>query len=233
MIITAPGTILIVDDEASIRHVVRAYLEHEGFRVVCIDNGQEAVTIAKELQPDLVILDLMLPGMDGMEVAARLRQESQVYILMLTARSEEADRVAGLRIGADDYLTKPFSPRELVARVQAILRRQRDIRTTVDSTLRFQHMQINPESREVHINGQPLELTTTEFDVLLALAQHANRVLSREQIIDLVWSDNFYGTDRVVDVYVGQVRRKLESATGETLIRTVRGVGYKFVDIPS
>ena len=233
MINKSPGTILIVDDEASIRHVTRAYLEHEGFRVVCVDNGQEAVTIAKELQPDLIILDLMLPGMDGMEVAARLRQESQVYILMLTARSEEADRVAGLRIGADDYLTKPFSPRELVARVQAILRRQRETRTMPDPTLRFQHIEINPESREVYISGQLLELTTTEFDVLLSLAQHVNRVLSREQIIDLVWSDNFYGTDRVVDVYVGQVRRKLESTTGETLIRTVRGVGYKFVDTPS
>ena len=233
MITTSPGTILIVDDEASIRHVARAYLEHEGFRVVCVDNGQEAVTIAKELQPDLIILDLMLPGMDGMQVAAHLRQESQVYILMLTARSEEADRVAGLRIGADDYLTKPFSPRELVARVQAILRRQRETRTMPDPTLRFQHIEINPESREVHINGQLLELTTTEFDVLLALAHHVNRVLSREQIIDLVWSDNFYGTDRVVDVYVGQVRRKLEAATGETLIRTVRGIGYKFVDTRS
>ncbi|MFP4439773.1 MAG: response regulator transcription factor [Chloroflexaceae bacterium] len=223
------GTVLIVDDEASIRNVTRAYLEHAGFQVVCADNGPEALTLAQQQQPDLIILDLMLPGMDGMEVAARLRQESDVYILMLTARSEEADRVAGLRIGADDYLTKPFSPRELVARVQAILRRRRGA-AAPDNPLRFQHVRVDAERREAWAHDQPLDLTTTEFDVLLALTRHTGKVLSREQLMDLVWGADFYGTDRVVDVYVGQVRRKLEAATGATLIRTVRGVGYKFTD---
>lgn len=223
------GTILIVDDEASIQRVARAYLEHEGFAVLQAENGAAALDLARQHTPDLVILDLMLPGMDGMEVAARLRQESEVYILMLTARSEEADRVAGLRIGADDYMTKPFSPRELVARVEAILRRRRQT-APPDPLLRFAHVRIDPERREVSCSTQQLDLTTTEFDVLLALARHAGKVLNRNQIIDLVWGADFFGNDRVVDVYVGQVRRKLEAATGATLIRTVRGVGYQFTD---
>lgn len=225
------GTILIIEDEASIRNVTRAYLEHEGFQVICCDNGSAGLEAARQHHPDLIILDLMLPGMDGMELAARLRQESDVFILMLTARSEEADRVAGLRLGADDYMTKPFSPRELVARVQAILRRRRDTAPS-DPSLRFHHLRIDPERREVWVAEQQLDLTTTEFDVLLALARHAGKVLSREQLIDLAWGSDFYGTDRVVDVYVGQVRRKLEHALGDGLIRTVRGVGYKFVDTP-
>jgi two-component system alkaline phosphatase synthesis response regulator PhoP len=228
----AVGTILVVEDEAGIRNVLRAYLEHAGFRVLFVDNGADAPAAVQRLAPDLVILDLMLPGMDGMEVAARLREQSDVYILMLTARTEEADRVAGLRIGADDYLTKPFSPRELVARVQAILRRRRSEAPPQDSALRFQHTHIDPDRREVWAGDQPIDLTTTEFDVLFALMRHAGKVLSREQVIDLVWGHNFYGTDRVVDVYVGQVRRKLEAVAGTTLIRTVRGVGYQFVDPP-
>lgn len=222
-------TILVVEDEISIQNVIRTYLESENFRVVCVDNGSEALTLARELKPDLVILDLMLPGIDGMEVAARLRQESDVYILILTARTEETDRVAGLRIGADDYLTKPFSPRELVARVQAILRRRRSSEPATN-TLRFQHLSIDPDRHEVWTPEQAIELTTTEFKVLLELARHTGRVLTREQLIDLVWGMDFYGTDRVVDVYVGQVRRKLEQATGESVIQSVRGVGYKFVD---
>jgi two-component system alkaline phosphatase synthesis response regulator PhoP len=228
---TTHGTILLIEDEAGIRTVARAYLEQAGFRVVWSETGPQGLELAEDERPDLVILDLMLPGMDGMEVAARLREMSDVFILMLTARSEETDRVAGLRIGADDYLTKPFSPRELVARVEAILRRQRST-LTPDHSLRFRHTRIDPDSYETWAHDQPLDLTTTEFAVLLALARHAGRTLSREKLIDLVWGADFYGTDRVVDVYVGQVRRKLEAATGETLIRTVRGVGYRFVDEP-
>jgi len=222
-------TILVVEDEISIQKVIRIYLESENFRVVCVDNGPEALNLARELKPDLVILDLMLPGMDGMEVTARLRQESEEYILILTDRTEEGDRVAGLRIGADEYLTKPFSPRDLVARVQAILRRRRSSGPPLN-TLRFEHLSIDPDRHEVWTVEQHLELTTTEFKVLLELARHAGRVLTREQLIDLVWGMDFYGTDRVVDVYVGQVRRKLEQVTGESLIQSVRGVGYKFVD---
>jgi len=223
------GTILVVEDERSIRTVIRTYLESAGFTAVCTDNGLEAIAFARESQPDLIILDLNLPGMDGMEVAARIRQLSDVYILMLTARSEEDDRVAGLRIGADDYLTKPFSPRELVARVEAILRRNRRAVPSKPG-IHFQHLSIDPQSHEVTAHGAPIEMTSTEFNVLLELVRHAGRVLTREQLIDRVWGINFYGNDRVVDVYVGQVRRKLEQATGEALIQTVRGVGYKFVD---
>lgn len=223
------GTILVVEDEVSIRTVIRTYLESAGYTVVCIEDGLEALTQAREVQPDLVILDLNLPGMDGMEVAARLRQESDVYILMLTARSEEADRVAGLRIGADDYLTKPFSPRELVARVEAILRRAQRVAPSKPG-FHFRHLSVDPQSHEVKVGDDLIELTGTEFNVLLELVRHAGRVLTRPQLIDRVWGVNFYGNDRVVDVYVGQVRRKLEQATGETLIQTVRGVGYKFVD---
>ena len=227
-------TILVVEDERSIQNVLRMYLESAGFKVICTDNGLDALSLASQAQPDLIVLDLMLPGMDGMEVAARLRQNSDVYILMLTARSEEADRVAGLRLGADDYVVKPFSPRELVARVEAIFRRSRQRQSAPPSnTLRFKHVTIDPDSYEVSTPEQTVDLTPTEFKVLLALARHAGRVLTRQQLIDLVWGMDFYGTDRVVDVYVGQVRRKLSSATGETLIQTVRGVGYKFIGNPA
>ncbi|WP_322510414.1 response regulator transcription factor [Chloroflexus sp.] len=225
-------TILVVDDEASIRNVAKAYLEHAGYRVLCATTGPEGLQMALDEEPDLIILDLMLPGMDGMEITARLRERSDVFILMLTARSDEMDRVAGLRVGADDYLTKPFSPRELVARVEAILRRRRD-KPAKSSIMRFTHVEIDPDAREARAAGQLLELTPTEFDLLLALARHHNRVLSREDLIEKVWGADFYGTDRVVDVYVSQVRRKIEALTGENLIRTARGVGYRFVDTPA
>lgn len=223
------GKILIVEDEISIQNIIRTYLESAGFTVKVVTNGPSALIEVHQWQPALIVLDLNLPGMDGMEVAARLRETSDVYILMLTARSEEMDRVAGLRMGADDYLTKPFSPREMVARVEAILRRRRSGPTPA-STLAFAHLTINPDSHEVLIQNVPLELTVTEFQVLWQLAQHAGRVLTRDQLINQVWGGSFYGNDRVVDVYVGQVRRKLQDATQETLIETVRGVGYKFVD---
>ncbi len=229
--LTNQPTILVIDDEASIRNVAKAYLEHAGYRVLCATTGPEGLQMALDHQPDLIVLDLMLPGMDGMEITARLRERSDVYILMLTARSDEMDRVAGLRVGADDYLTKPFSPRELVARVEAILRRQRG-KTTKGSLMRFAHLEIDPDAREARAAGQLLDLTPTEFDLLLALARNHNRVLSREDLIDKVWGADFYGTDRVVDVYISQLRRKIEAVTGENVIRTARGVGYRFVDPP-
>jgi two-component system alkaline phosphatase synthesis response regulator PhoP len=229
--LTHQPTILVIDDEASIRNVAKAYLEHAGYRVLCATTGPEGLQMALDHQPDLIVLDLMLPGMDGMEITARLRERSDVYILMLTARSEEMDRVAGLRVGADDYLTKPFSPRELVARVEAILRRQRG-KTAKGSLMRFAHLEIDPDAREARAAGQLLDLTPTEFDLLLVLARNHNRVLSREDLIDKVWGADFYGTDRVVDVYISQLRRKIETMTGANVIRTVRGVGYRFVDPP-
>jgi two-component system alkaline phosphatase synthesis response regulator PhoP len=223
-----PAKILVVEDEIAIQTVVRTYLESAGYTVYSAASGDEGLALAQQIQPDLVILDLMLPGMDGMEVTARLRQNSDVYILMLTARSEEMDRVAGLRLGADDYLTKPFSPRELVARTEAILRRQRN-GGTATAEIRFPHLCIAPDRMEAQAGETLLDLTTTEFQLLLVLAQNAGRVLTREQIIERVWGADFYGTDRIVDVYVGQVRRKLEEAVGKPLIQTIRGVGYKFV----
>ncbi|MDT8305269.1 MAG: response regulator transcription factor [Anaerolineae bacterium] len=225
-------TILVVEDEVSIQRVVRTYLESAGFHVLSSDDGPDALRQAQSYQPDLVILDLNLPGMDGMEVATRLRERSDVYILMLTARTEEMDRVAGLKLGADDYLTKPFSPRELVARVEAILRRQRGDRRGGNSR-HFRLFSIDADRYEARTPGGPIELTPTEFKLLWELALHAGFVLTREQLLDRVWGIDFYGNERVVDVYVGQVRRKLEEATGERVIETIRGVGYKLVDNPA
>lgn len=227
------GTILVIEDEVAIQNVVRTYLESAGFDVAIADSGALGLELARSLRPDLIVLDLMLPGMDGMEVTARLRQESDVYILMLTARSEEMDRIAGLRMGADDYLTKPFSPRELVARVEAMLRRPRNGGSSAPApsaspALRLGDLRVDEESMEARWGEILLDLTTTEFQLLLTLAHNHGRVLSREQILDRVWGTDFYGTDRIVDVYVGQVRRKLEEAGGRDLIQTVRGVGYKF-----
>ena len=224
-------TILVVEDEASIQRVVRTYLENAGFQVLSSDDGAAGLALAESHRPDLVVLDLNLPGMDGMEVAARLRQKSDVYILMLTARTEEVDRVAGLKIGADDYLTKPFSPREMVARVEAILRRRRGSAAR-ENARHFQVLSIDPDRHEAWTPEEKLDLTPTEFKLLWELADHAGRVLTREQIIARVWGVDFYGNARLVDVYVGQVRRKLEEAQGAGLIETVRGVGYKFVDRP-
>ncbi len=224
------GTILVVEDEAAIQNVVRTYLESAGFQVHTVDRGDEALDAARLVNPDLVVLDLMLPGMDGMEVTARLREESDVYILMLTARSEEADRVSGLRIGADDYLTKPFSPRELVARIEAILRRSRGNGGSATADINVGPLRVLPDRMEAFVGDNQLDLTTTEFTLLMELALHAGRVLTRDQIIDRVWGNDFYGTDRIVDVYIGQVRRKIEHAGGDNLIQTMRGIGYKLVD---
>lgn len=227
-------SILVVEDETSIQNVIRTYLESENFRVVCVDNGAEALTLAHELKPDLVILDLMLPGMDGMEVTARLRQESDVYILILTARTEEADRVSGLRIGADDYLTKPFSPRELVARVKAILRRGRNSSQDEQQVLVFRRVRIDTQRHEVWRDDQTIELTALEFKLLKTLASYPGMVLSREQLLERVWGYDYYGEDRVVDVHIGRIRQKLEAdpASPEHII-TIRGVGYKFEDHPA
>jgi two-component system alkaline phosphatase synthesis response regulator PhoP len=223
------GKILVIEDERSIQMVIRTYLESSGYTVISADNGKDGLELCLLHEPDLVILDLNLPEMDGLEVAARIRLESEVYILMLTARAEEDDRIAGLRIGADDYLTKPFSPREMVARVEAILRRNRqDTRT--QNRLVFKHVELDTDRHEVMAAGQLLDLTPTEFKLLWELMRYAGRVLNRNQLLTQVWGADFYGNDRVVDVYVGQVRRKLEEATGLLLIETIRGIGYKFLD---
>ncbi|MEM7798530.1 MAG: response regulator transcription factor [Chloroflexota bacterium] len=229
------GKILTIEDDESILEVIQAYLEASEFEVYGASTGPEGLTQFDRIHPDLVILDLNLPGMDGMEVAARIRKRSDTFILMLTARNEELDRIAGLKIGADDYVSKPFSARELVARVEALLRRSRSLVSsrqpaTGSAIIRFQHVTIDLHSYEVVAGGLTLDLTTTEFNLLKALMTHNNQVLSREQLLNLVWGESDFRNDRIVDVYVGQVRRKLEVATGRILITTIRGVGYKFYD---
>ena len=222
--------ILVVDDEPTIVNTVRAYLEQEGYGVHTATDGLTALKAARTFRPDLIVLDIMLPGLDGLEVLRRLRQESDVYVLMLTARTEETDKIVGLTIGADDYLTKPFSPRELVARVKAILRRGRGI-TTGEPTLAFRRLRIEPEARRAWKDGESLDLTPIEFDLLHALARHRGRVLSREQLIEQVWGYDYYGDERVVDVHIGRLRKKVEDDPAHpTLIVTVRGVGYRFED---
>ena len=222
--------ILVVDDEPNIVDTVQAYLEKEGYTVYTAMDGPSALKAARAFRPDLIVLDIMLPGMDGLEVLRRLRQESEVYVLMLTAKAEETDKVVGLSVGADDYLTKPFSPRELVARVKAILRRGRGAGPG-EPVLAFRRLRIDPGARRVWKDDEAVELTPIEFDLLLALARHAGRVLSREQLIEQVWGYDYYGDERVVDVHIGRLRKKVEDDPSHpTLIVTVRGVGYRFED---
>ncbi len=224
------ATILVVEDEEPILDLIVAYLKAEGFHVRAARDGLEALTAARVHRPDLVILDLLLPSMGGLEVCQRLQQEGGPYILMLTARAEEIDKVVGLSVGADDYLTKPFSPRELVARVKAILRRSRHGAPAAEvPSLKYHDLVIDPERREVRHHGALVVLTAREFDLLYTLAAYPGRVFTREQLLERVWGHDFERVDRVVDVHVSLLRRKLEDDPAEpTLIQTVRGVGYKF-----
>ncbi len=225
-----PATILVIDDEPNILNIVSAYLQAEGYTVHTAGDGPGGLRAARTLKPDLLVLDIMLPGMDGIELLQQLRRESEVYVIMLTAKSEETDKVIGLSVGADDYLTKPFSPRELVARIKAALRRYGQNSGPAETNLlAFRRLRIDVGARRVWKDGQPVELTTIEFDLLQALAEHQGRVLSREQLLERVWGHDFYGEDRVVDVHLGHVRKKIESdpANPEFII-TVRGVGYRF-----
>lgn len=218
--------ILIIDDEESILNLVTAYLRPEGYEIQTAMNGRSGLQAAKTFNPDLIVLDIMLPGMDGLELLARLRRESDVYVIMLTAKNEETDKIIGLSVGADDYLTKPFSPRELVARIKAALRRLRTGNDLPDSQMmRFQHLRIDTAARRVWVDDREVELTATEFDLLKTLAAHHGMVLSREQLLEQVWGQDFFGEIRVVDVHLGHVRQKLGPQHG---IVTVRGVGYRF-----
>ena len=225
--------ILIVDDEPSITKLVSAYLKSERYEVFVASDGNAGLKAARTFKPDLMILDIMLPGMDGIEMLSRLRRESDVYVIMLTAKTEETDKIIGLSVGADDYVTKPFSPRELVARVKAALRR---IETGLGSggheargVLSFKHVRIDVGARKVTVDEHPIELTAIEFDLLKALAENRGRVLSREQLLEKVWGGAYFGEMRVVDVHLGHVRQKLRR---DEFIATVRGVGYRFEDEP-
>jgi two-component system alkaline phosphatase synthesis response regulator PhoP len=223
--------VLVVDDESSIVSTLRAYLEQDGYTVYLAADGPAALKAARSFKPDLIVLDVMLPGMDGFEVLQQLRRESDVYVLMLSAKSEETDKIVGLSVGADDYVTKPFSPRELVARVKAVLRRGRSSNAR-EPVLAFQRLRIDPEARLVWKDDGPLDLTAIEFSLLYALARHSGRVLSREQLIEQVWGADYYGDERVVDVHLGHLRRKIEEdPANPALIATVRGAGYRFEDV--
>ena len=218
------GTVLLVEDEHSIGSMTRGYLERNGYRVVWVRSGEEAIAEVGRHQVRIVILDIRLPGIDGFDVARTIRTRSDVPILMLTARDEEPDRVAGLELGADDYLTKPFSPRELVARMKAVLRRT-DGRGA-EEVLTLADVELNRNAREVVVDGEIIELTTKEFDLLATLLENPGIVVSRDQLLDRVWGMTYPGGTRTVDVHVAQLRRKLGRPE---LIRTVRGAGYKTV----
>jgi DNA-binding response OmpR family regulator len=221
---TPGGTVLLVEDEESIGMLVRTYLARDGYRAVWVRSGEEALAELARHPVRLVVLDIGLPGMDGFEVCREIRKRSTVPVLMLTARDEEPDRVAGLELGADDYVPKPFSPRELVARIKAILRRAEP--KAQELTLRLGDVTVDLEGREAHVDGHPVELTAKEFDLLAYFLECPGIVLSRDRLLDRVWGMSYPGGTRTVDVHVGQLRRKLGRPE---LIRTVRGAGYKAV----
>ncbi len=222
---SATGTqLLLVEDDPSIGALVTAYLEQTGYRVAWARSGEEALSIFESLRPRLVILDIGLPGQDGFDVCRELRARSPVPVLMLTARDEEVDRVAGLEVGADDYVTKPFSPRELAARVKAVLRRAEP--APQRTRLELGDVVLDPDAREVTVAGEPIELTGKEFDLLAYLLENAGIVVSRDQLLDRVWGMSYAGGTRTVDVHVAQLRRKLGRPEA---IRTFRGSGYKAV----
>ncbi len=224
-------TILIVDDEPKIVKTVRAYLESAGFRVATAADGQAALTIYRHEKPALVVLDLGLPGMDGLDVARALRRDSNVPIIMLTARVDEADKLIGLELGADDYVTKPFSPRELVARVRAVLRRVGGEREAAPAPIVAGDVHIDMERRQVTVGGQEVELTPTEFDLLTVLARHPGRVFTRLELLDRVQGYSFEGYERTIDAHVKNLRQKIEADPKEPRhILTVYGVGYKFAE---
>lgn len=224
-------TILVVDDEPKIVKTVRAYLENAGYRVVTANDGQMALTLFRHEKPALVVLDLGLPGMDGLDVARTLRRETNVPIIMLTARVDEADRLIGLELGADDYVTKPFSPRELVARVRAVLRRTGQDREPVLLPIVVGDVTIDLERRRVAVEGQVVDLTPTEFDLLVVLARHPGRVFTRLELLDRVQGYAFEGYDRTVDAHVKNLRQKIEPDPRQPrYVLTVYGVGYKFAE---
>src|SRR5512136_2008340 len=219
-------TLLLVDDERNIVDLARMYLEQEGYKVEAAYDGQTALDQIEAIQPALVVLDLMLPVVDGWEVCRRVRATSDVPIIMLTARDDDVDKIVGLELGADDYMTKPFNPRELVARVKAILRRS-DRAVLPTKIVRLGDLTIDPARREVTVAGQPIALRTKEFDCLLTLAEHKGIVLSREKLLELAWGYDFAGQTRTVDVHVAHLRKKIAHSTAQ--IETVTGVGYKLV----
>ena len=223
-----PPLILVVDDEPHITQLARMYLEREGYHVHSVGDGEAALRATAALAPDAIVLDIMLPKLDGLEVCRRLRAESNpVPIIMLTARDDDYDKILGLELGADDYLTKPFNPRELVARVKALLRREQFTAAAHQQPVRLGNTWIAPAAREVTVNDTPVPLRAQEFDLLWVLVQHRGRVLTREQLLQMAWGYDYAGQTRTVDVHIAHLRKKL--AASDIRIETVTGVGYKLV----
>jgi DNA-binding response OmpR family regulator len=218
--------VVVVDDEAPIRELVRSYLVRDGMEVSTADDGPSGLEAVRQLSPDVVVLDLMLPGIDGVEVCRQLRTFSDAYVVMLTARGEEVDRIVGLSMGADDYMVKPFSPRELVARVRALLRRPRAPRSSAPAS----GMEVDTATRRVSVDGREVRLTNTEFALLEALARDPGVVFARAQLLETVWGSDFVGDDHVLDVHVGNLRRKLgDDSAAPRFVETVRGIGFRLV----
>lgn len=225
----ALAKILVVDDDPSVRNLVQRFLSKQNYQVESAEDGKSAMTIFEQFNPDLVILDVNLPDVIGYNLCQEMQNRTKVFVLMLTSRADEADKIRGFSQGADDYLTKPFSLGELEVRVGAILKRQRAVTTAERQRLIFEKLVIDPERREVTINSQLIPLTALEFDLLRFLASHPGRVWRRSELIQEVWDYEYVGDQRVVDVHIGQIRKKIEiDSTQPILIQTVRGVGYKF-----
>jgi DNA-binding response OmpR family regulator len=226
-----PTKVLVVDDEESLVKLVQGYLEREGFEVSTANTGEQALKLAKTVRPELVVLDVMLPGIDGVEVCRQIRQLSDAYIIMLTARTEEIDKIVSLSVGADDYMTKPFSPRELVARIKAMLRRPRTV-STPDEAQTPQHfgdLVIDLAGYRVTKNQIEVALTPIEYKLLTTMVSAPGRVFTREQLLERVWGQDYYGDDHVVDVHIASLRKKIEEDTSNPKwIKTVRGAGYRF-----
>ena len=221
-----PGTILVVDDEKNIVQLARLYLQNDGFKVEAAHDGKQALEKARSVKPDLIVLDIMMPEMNGLDVCKELRKTSNVPVIILTARGDDIDRIVGLEIGADDYMAKPFNPRELVARVKAVLRRSQGERDAPD-VIEAGILRIDVGSRDVTLGDQVLTLRAKEFELLKAFAQHKGIVLDRERLLRLVWGTDYYGDSRTIDVHVAWLREKLGG--GSVKIQTVWGVGYKLV----
>jgi len=226
------GRILVVDDDPNVCELVALYLAQDGFRVECVHDGAEALAKARSEPPDLIVLDLMLPSVDGLEVCRQLRKEQDTPIIMLTARGDDIDRILGLEMGADDYVPKPFNPRELAARVKAVLRRTKSSESAAQDsreTLRFPGLIIDQAGRAVEVGGAETQLTPKEFDLLWHLASHEDRTFTRPQLLEYVWGFDYFGDDRTVDVHIKRLRRKIEpDGHPYRYIQTVWGVGYKF-----
>jgi DNA-binding response OmpR family regulator len=221
-----PNTILVVDDEKNIVQLARLYLGNEGFKVEEAYDGKQALEKARSVNPDLVVLDVMMPEMDGLSVCKEIRKSSSVPVIILTARGDDVDKIVGLEIGADDYMTKPFNPRELVARVKAVLRRTQGSMSP-DTVLEVGDVRLDPARREVSVANRPITLRAKEFDLLAAFMRHEGVVLDRERLLSIVWGQDFYGDTRTIDVHVAWLREKLSGATAR--VQTVWGVGYKLV----